>query len=122
MPEPLTHACVSLVVARHWCRDHKALFVWSGLSPDIDVVFGGLYILLSGPLPKSVVDFAQKSLIFHPTLSASLFFLPLFPLIMLMFFRLVKPSMAPAEWRKGYWVVLAGVVLHLGLDMLQTGC
>jgi len=40
---------------------------------------------------------------------------------MLMFFRLVKPSMVPAEWKKGYLIVLAGVVLHLGLDLLQTG-
>jgi len=121
MPEPITHACISYVVARHCCRQHKPLFVWSGLSPDIDVAIGGLYILIRGPLPGSIFEFAERSLIFHPTLSSSLFFLPFFPLLMLLFFRFVKPAMVPSDLRKGYLIVLAGVLLHLGLDMLQTG-
>jgi len=53
--------------------------VLSGLSPDIDIFVGGVYIIITGPFPSSAVEFARRSLIFHPTVTASLFFVPFFP-------------------------------------------
>jgi hypothetical protein len=52
--------------------------VLSGLSPDIDILVGGVYILVTGPFPSSVVEFARRSLIFHPTATASFFLFPFF--------------------------------------------
>jgi hypothetical protein len=121
MPGVVTHCCISYIVARHFCRNNKLLLVLSGLSPDIDIIVGGIYILITGPFPSSAVEFARGSLIFHPTVTASLFFVPLFSLFMLMFFLFINRKMVPMEIKKGYGIVLAGILIHLGLDMLQTG-
>ena len=72
MPDPITHASVSFVIARHWFADRKGLFVLAALSPDLDVAIGGIFILLAGPFPTSVVDFTRASLLFHPSLSAAI--------------------------------------------------
>ena len=121
MPGAITHCCISYVIARHFCRNHKTLLVLSGLSPDIDILAGSIYILTAGPLPGTAAEFARRSLIFHPTFTASLFFVPFFSLIMLMFFLFISRKMVPMDVKKGYGIVLAGVLLHVGLDMLQTG-
>ena len=121
MPGAITHCCISYVIARHCCRNNKTLLVLSGLSPDIDILIGGIYIAATSPLPGSAVEFARRSLIFHPTFSASLFFIPFFSLLMLMFFIFVGRKMVPLNIKKGYVVVFTGILIHVGLDMLQTG-
>jgi len=121
MPGAITHCCISYIIARHFCRNNKALLVLSGLSPDIDILIGGIYIIITGPFPVSAAEFARRSLIFHPTLTASLFFVPLFSLLMLMFFIFIGRKIVPLDIKKGYGIVLAGVLIHVGLDMLQTG-
>jgi len=121
MPGVTTHCCISYIIARHFCRNNKVLLVLSGLSPDIDILIGGIYIIITGPFPSSAVEFAQRSLIFHPTLTASLFFVPFFSLLMLIFFISISRKTVPLDIKKGYGIVLTGVLIHLGLDMLQTG-
>ena len=121
MPDPITHASVSLVIARHWFRDRKGLFVLAALSPDLDVAIGGIFILLAGPFPTSVVDFTRASLVFHPSLSAAVWFLPFYSLLMSWGFRGISPKGAEADFGRIYTVVLAGMLLHIGLDLTQTG-
>lgn len=121
MPDPITHSCISYVVARHAVSRHQLLFVLSGLSPDIDVAAGALYCLLIGPQPESILDLAEKSLIFHPSLTASLFFAPVLALLLVGFFRLVIKNHLPHSFQWTYGIVLCGICLHLALDLLQTG-
>ena len=121
MPDPLTHASISLVTARHGFKDHKLLFVLAGLSPDIDVFIGGIYILLSSPLPASPADFFNRSLIFHPGLSAAIWFVPAYCLILSWVFRKFVRRAAEKPYRRIYTLVGAGMLLHLGLDLLQPG-
>ncbi len=121
MPDPISHSCISYVVARHALPRHKLLFVLSGLSPDIDVPVGALYCLLTGPPPESLLDFARQSLIFHPSLTASLFFAPVLALLLVGFFRLVIKNHLPDSFQRTYGIILCGIGLHLALDLLQTG-
>ena len=121
MPDPITHASLSLIFARHCFRDHKSIFVLAALSPDIDVVVGGLFILLSGPWPASLPDFFEKSMIFHPGLSAAIWFIPIYGLFLSWIFRKMPRIAAGANFNQIYTLVLVGMVLHLGLDFLQTG-
>lgn len=97
------------------------MFVLAALSPDIDVFIGGVYILLAGPWPVSLADFFNRSLIFHPGLSAAIWFMPISCLILSWVFR--KPGRRAAEkpFSRIYTLVGAGMLLHLCLDLLQTG-
>jgi membrane-bound metal-dependent hydrolase YbcI (DUF457 family) len=121
MPDPITHASLSLIFARHCFKDQKFLFVLAALSPDIDVFIGGIFILLSGPWPASLTDFFDKSLIFHPGLSAAIWFIPIYSLILSWVFRRIGKRAMEANFRRIYTLVLVGMLLHLGLDFLQTG-
>jgi len=121
MPDPITHASLSFIFARHCFRDQKSLFVLAALSPDIDVVFGGPFILLSGPRPASLADFFDRSLIFHPGLSAAIWFIPIYSLFLSWVFRKIGKRAAEANFSRIYTLVLMGMLLHLGLDFLQTG-
>ena len=121
MPDPLTHASISLVIARHGFKDHKLLFVLAGLSPDIDVFIGGVYILLTGPWPASVLDFFNRSLVFHPGLSAAVWFAPVYCLFLSWVFRKLGRRAAETPYSRIYTLVGAGMLVHLGLDFLQTG-
>ena len=121
MPDPITHVSVSFIFARHLFRDHRLLFVLAALSPDIDVAVGGIFILLTGPLPTSLGDFAAKSMIFHPSLSAAIWFIPIYSVLLAWGFRRIDQKAATAKFSRIYGVVLAGTFLHIGLDLLQTG-
>lgn len=121
MPDPITHASVSYIFARHCFRKHKLLFVIAALSPDIDVAFGGAYILLAGPLPSSIGDFTNKSMIFHPSLSAAIWFIPIYSAFLAWGFRRISIKAATVRFSRIYVVVLTGALLHIGLDLLQTG-
>lgn len=121
MPDPITHASVSFVIARHWFRDQKCLFVLAALSPDLDVVIGGIFILLTGPFPRSIADFAQASMIFHPGLPAAIWFTPLYSLLLSWGFRAINKKAIEVNFSRIYTIVMAGVLLHIGLDLMQTG-
>ena len=121
MPDPITHASLSFIFARHCFKDQKSLFVMAALSPDIDVFIGGLFILLTGSWPVSLTDFFDKSMIFHPGLSAAIWFIPIYGLFLSWMFRKVGKRAAEANFKRIYTVVLVGMLLHLGLDFLQTG-
>lgn len=120
MPDPITHTSLSYVIARHGFREYKGLFVLSALSPDIDVAIGGIYILLTRP-PASVDVFFQESLIFHPSLTAAIWFIPLYGLMLSWVFRRFNQSARAATFKRIYKVVISGMLLHIGLDLMQTG-
>lgn len=121
MPDPITHASLAYVFARRSFKNHTLLFVLAGLSPDIDVFIGGIFILLSGPWPASLTDFLNESMIFHPGLSAAIWFVPIYSLILAWVFRKIGKKAAETNFSRIYTLVLAGMLLHLGLDFLQTG-
>ena len=121
MPDPITHTCLSVVLARHRFGEHKGLFVLAALSPDLDVVIGGVYILLTQPLPHSVSDFARASMIFHPSLTAAIWFLPIYGLLLSWVFRRFNRRAKKAAFQKIYTVVIWGMLFHIGLDLLQSG-
>ena len=100
MPDPITHASASYIFARHWFKKHKFLFVIAALSPDIDVAFGGAYILLTGPWPSSIGDFANKSMIFHPSLSAAIWFIPIYSVLLAWGFRRMDKKAATARFSR----------------------
>jgi hypothetical protein len=121
MPDPITHASASYLFARHWFKKYKLLFVIAALSPDIDMVFGAAYILITGPLPSSIGDFANKSMIFHPSLSAAIWFIPIYSASLAWGFRRISKKAATVRFSRIYVVVLTGALLHIGFDLLQTG-
>jgi len=121
MPDPITHASLSLLFARYCFKDQKFLFVLAGLSPDIDVFIGGLFILLTGPWPASLTEFFERSLILHPGLSAAIWFVPIYGLMLAWAFRRLTKTAAALDFSRIYLLVLVGMLLHLGLDLLQTG-
>jgi hypothetical protein len=121
MPDPITHTALSYLVARHRFKDQKLLFVLAGLSPDIDVFIGGIFILIAGPWPASLADFLDASLMFHPGLSAAIWFVPVYSLMLAWVFRKIGQKAAETNFRRIYTLVLMGMLLHLGLDFLQTG-
>jgi hypothetical protein len=121
MPDPITHATLAYVFARHSFKKEKFLFVLAGLSPDIDVIIGGIFILLSGPWPASWADFLNASMIFHPGLSAAIWFVPVYSLMLSWVFRKIGKKAAETNFSRIYTLVLVGMLLHLGLDFLQTG-
>jgi len=121
MPEPITHACVSVVLARHFFGAQKWLFVLAAMAPDIDVVIGGLYVLLTRPLPESVGEFAHQSLIFHPSFTAAIWFIPLYSLLLSWVFRRFSHTARAEAFRRIFGNVICGMLFHLGLDLLQTG-
>jgi len=121
MPDPITHISISFIFARQWFREQKFLFVLAALSPDIDVAVGGVYVLLTGPWPTSLADFAQKSMIFHPSLTAAIWFIPVYSALLALVFRRVNKKAATAPFSRIYTIVLSGAFLHIGLDLLQSG-
>jgi membrane-bound metal-dependent hydrolase YbcI (DUF457 family) len=121
MPDPITHATLSYVFARHSFKNQKLLFVLAGLSPDIDVFIGGIFILLSGPRPESLTDFLNASMIFHPGLSAAIWFVPVYSLMLAWVFRKIVKKASETNFSRIYTLVLVGMLLHLGLDFLQSG-
>jgi membrane-bound metal-dependent hydrolase YbcI (DUF457 family) len=121
MPDPVTHLCIAYMVARHFFKENKLLFLLATLSPDIDCLIGAVYILLTGPLPKTFTELVHRSLIFHPSLTGSFLFLPFFALAVLLFLSFIKRDIVPKSMKKGYVIVLAAILLHLGMDLLQTG-
>jgi len=121
MPDPITHTSISFIIARHWFRDQKGLFVLTALSPDLDVVIGGIFILLTGPFPASIADFTRASLIFHPGLTAAVWFTPFYSLLWSWGFRAINKRALEVDFSRIYTIAAAGVLLHLALDLLQTG-
>ncbi len=121
MPDPITHASLAFIFGRHCFKDQKWLFVLAGLSPDLDVFIGGAFILLSGPWPASLTDFFDRSLIFHPGLTAAIWFTPIYCFIFAWVFRKIGKKSVEANFGRIYGIVLTGMLLHLGLDFLQTG-
>ena len=121
MPDPITHVSISFIFAKQWFRDQKFLFVLAALSPDIDVAIGGAYLLLTGPWPTSLADFAHRSMIIHPSLTAAIWFVPIYSALLAWGFRRVDKKAATVQFSRVYTVVLAGAFLHIVLDLLQTG-
>jgi len=121
MPDPFTHVSISFIFGRQWFGEHKLLFVLAALSPDIDVAVGGAYLLLTGPWPTSLSDFAHRSMIFHPTLTAAIWFIPIYSALLAWGFRRIHKKAARVKFSRIYTVVLAGAFLHIGLDLLQSG-
>ena len=121
MPDPITHTCLSFVFARHCFREQKGVFVLAAMSPDLDVVFGGVYVLLTRPLPPSVSDFTQESLIFHPSLTAAIWFLPIYSLLLSWVFRRFNRRAQRLPFGKVYMTVIWAMLFHIGLDLMQTG-
>ena len=121
MPDPITHISVSFVFARHFFNDHKRMFVLAALSPDIDVAVGGAFILLFRPMPTSLAEFAEKSMIFHPSLTATLWFIPIFAGLLSWGFRKIDQKAAKISFSRIYIVALVGMLFHIGLDMMQPG-
>ena len=121
MPDPITHVSISIIFARQWFREQKLLFVLAALSPDIDVAVGGAYLLLIGPWPTSLADFAHRSMIFHPSLTAAIWFIPIYSALLAWGFRRIDKKAAAFQFSRVYKVVLAGAFLHIGLDLLQPG-
>ena len=121
MPDPITHVSISFIFAKQWFRDQKFLFVLAALSPDIDVAIGGAYLLLTGPWPTSLADFAHRSMIIHPSLTAAIWFVPIYSALLAWGFRRVDKKAATVQFSRIYTVVLAGAFLHIGHDLLQTG-
>lgn len=121
MPDPITHTCLSFVIARHYFSEHKGLFVLAALSPDLDVFIGGIYVLLTRPFPSSVSDFVRASMIFHPGLTAAIWFLPIYSLMLSWVFRKFNRRAQAADFRQIYCIVICGMIFHIGLDLMQTG-
>ena len=121
MPDPITHTCLSFVFARHCFREQKGVFVLAAMSPDLDVALGGFYVLLTRPLPPSVSDFTQESLIFHPSLTAAIWFLPIYSLLLAWVFRRFNQRARTVAFRQIYTTVICGMLFHIGLDLMQTG-
>jgi len=121
MPDPITHTCLSFVFARHCFREQKGVFVLAAMSPDLDVALGGFYVLLTRPLPPSVSDFTQESLIFHPSLTAAIWFLPIYSLLLAWVFRRFNQRARTVAFRRIYTTVICGMLFHIGLDLMQTG-
>ena len=121
MPDPVTHLCIGYIVARHFFKDNKLLFLLSTLSPDADVLFGAAYTLLTCPFPTTLTEFINRSLVFHPSLTSSFLFLPFYALIVLLLLSFIKRDIAPDDVKKGYVIVFVAILLHLGLDLLQMG-
>ena len=121
MPDPITHVSISFIFARQWFREQKLLFVLAALSPDIDVVVGGAYLLFTGRWPTSLADFAHRSMIFHPSITAAIWFIPIYSALLAWGFRRFDKKSATVQFSRVYTVVLAGAFLHIGLDLLQSG-
>lgn len=121
MPDPFTHLSIGYIVARHCYRENKTLFLVSSIVPDIDGLVGLIYIFLFLPSGIPSDEFIRVFEVFHPSLTASLFFLPFFVLIILAVSRLVDTKLAPQSTLKAYWMVFLAVTIHLGLDMMMTG-
>ena len=121
MPDPITHFSISYIVARHFFKDHKRLFIGSALIPDIDGLVGIGYIMLTKSRDLTRAQFAEIFSAFHPSVPASLFFLPFFTLLVLLGFRAFRRSWVPPDFRSAYLLVISAILVHLGLDMLMTG-
>ena len=121
MPDPITHASISFIFAKQWFREQKFLFVIAALSPDLDVAVGGAYLFLTGSWPTSLADFAHRSMIFHPSLTAAIWFIPIYCALLTWGYRRIDKKAATVQFSRLYRVVLAGAFLHIGLDMLQPG-
>ncbi|MBU2509846.1 metal-dependent hydrolase [bacterium] len=121
MPDPITHLSIGYIVARHCYKDNKTLFLCSTIIPDIDGLTGLVYIFLVLPSGSSPDEMARVFQLFHPSLTASLFFLPVFAYIILLAFRLVNRKLVPQATAKAYRLILVAILIHLGLDMLMTG-
>lgn len=121
MPDPITHLTIGFVAARHFFNDYKILFLCACMVPDIDGLFGLLYIFFFLPEGAPGERMAEVFEAFHPSLPASLFFLPFFAAIVVFLFRWVKPGWVPVSFKRAYLLVLTAILLHLGLDMLMTG-
>jgi membrane-bound metal-dependent hydrolase YbcI (DUF457 family) len=121
MPDPLTHASISYIAARHLFPRHKKLFVCSALMPDIDGLVGIIYIISTKSDDLSKGEITEIFSAFHPSIPASLLFLPFLTLAVVLLFRLARPSWVPTGLKSAYLLVLSAISVHLGLDMLMTG-
>lgn len=121
MPDPVTHLSVGYVVARHLFRKHKPLFLFSTMAPDIDGFVGLVYIMIVYPMDTPRAELKAVFEIFHPSLPASLFFLPLFGLIILAIALRIRPTSVPVQRSNAFLLVVTAILVHLGLDMLMTG-
>ena len=121
MPDPITHLSLGFFVARRFFRDHKILFLCSCMVPDIDGLVGLLYIFFFLPDGTSREEMGRVFELFHPSLPASLFFLPVFVLFVIWAFRLINKKIVPVSFKKAYLLVLTAISLHLGLDLMMTG-
>lgn len=121
MPEPVTHLSIAAVIGRHSVSRYMPLFLLSTLTPDIDGLLAFIYIFMTNPWGTTMAEGARIYTLFHPSFSSSLFFVPVFALVVLGGFRLYKPEWTPESFWKGYLIVLSAILVHLGLDMLMTG-
>ena len=115
MPDPVTHLSLGYIVARHLFRKNKVFFLCATMIPDID----GL--LFTGSYETGKRLFKETFERFHPSLPASLFFLPFFALLVVYIFKLINRKLVPEPTSRAYILVLTAILLHLGLDMLMTG-
>jgi membrane-bound metal-dependent hydrolase YbcI (DUF457 family) len=121
MPDPVTHLSLGFVIARHFFKDHKPLFLCSCMAPDIDGLIGLVYLFFVVPANTPTIEMKRIFETFHPSLPASLFFLPVFVWLLIIVFRTLNRKWVPAAFSRAYLLVLTAVSLHLGLDLLMTG-
>ncbi len=121
MPDLITHASIGFIVARHFFKGHKPLFILSSMAPDIDILVGITYLTTTQPFDIKHEEAEAILTAFHPSFSASFFFLPLFVLLLILTFRLIKKNMVPSKFKQSYILVTAAILVHLGLDLLMTG-
>lgn len=91
------------------------------MAPDIDGLVALIYMFFALPADTPAAELKRIFELFHPSLPGSVFFLPIFVLLLLGFFRVINRKWVPAHFGKAYGLVLTGILLHLGLDLLMTG-
>ncbi len=121
MPDPVTHLSFGFFVARRFFREYKILFLCSCMVPDIDGLVGLIYIFLFLPDDTPRDEIGRVFELFHPSLPASLFFLPVFVVLVIWAFRLVNRNLVPVSFKKAYLLVFTAISFHLCLDMMMTG-
>ncbi len=121
MPGPVTHLSIAAVVGRHAFRGYLPLVLFSTMAPDIDGLAAFVYILFTNPFHTTMEEGQRIFTAFHPSFSSSLLVLPFFAIVFYLLFRLIKPRWTPERFWHGYFIVLAAMLVHIGLDLLMTG-
>lgn len=121
MPDPISHLCIGYVFSFHFFRKYRTVFLLATIAPDIDGLIGLIYIYFN----RSSIQTYERGIEifnqFHPSLPTSLFFLPVFPIVLYFLFRIIKKSSVPKNFLHAYILFFSAVLLHICLDLLMTG-